>query len=69
MAKPRIKWRYSVDAILEDGRRISLRDFRRLTQAVTWAAAHYGRDWFPGRNYRLEISKFDEEAWRAEHLD
>jgi hypothetical protein len=65
MAKPKIKWRYSVDAVLEDGRRINLRYFRRMIQAVTWAAELAGHDWFPIIDYRLEISKIDLEAGRT----
>jgi len=56
-AKPKIRW--AVEAVFSDGHRVILRDFAWLRPAQDWLIEHEGRDFYPGRVYRLDIRKVE----------
>jgi hypothetical protein len=63
--KQRSRRRYSVDAVFEDGSRVSIRDFHIATHAADYVGWIRLLNLYPGRKYRIEIAPFevtDEDA-------
>ena len=51
--------RHSVTAVLDDGRRISLRDYHLLREAEIFAAKVRVMNLWPGHTFLLEIVPFE----------
>lgn len=59
----KLAW-YGVDAVFKDGRHVTLKEFKREQEAISWIVANRARDFYCGRPYKLEIVPFDPETYR-----